>query len=347
MARPRKTGKGLPKRVYWQQGAWRYKAKDESEKAILGRLWTRLGITEDDVYRNYWPLVGSRISSVGGMSLLWKEYLRRVVPKKAPRTQKDDITMWGFLEPVFGDSHPGEITRGHGIEYLETRGAQAPSRAIKEFGVLRKMLNKAVDWEIIDRNPLAGTRVADYVKVDVRERTPEIWEMIAVKKHGPAVVQLFIDFKYQSGLDQSTCFGLKIPSFDGPGLPVQRSKTHKKGHIEWTDEFKETCRALIAFNNNRCPKLFCNTYGNPMQVDTFSQTFRAAVKRAIKAGDLTEPFTPNDIRSAHATDAEEIHGLDATSQLLNGPGARKHYVHMRGGQKITPLPGFPKKSVEN
>lgn len=338
MGRKRKNGNGLPAGVYFQSGAWRYKAKNDRERQILGKLWTRLGKTTDDVYQNYWNLVGSRIGAAGGMMLLWEAYKERVLPHKAKRTQDDNIEEWQFLEKVFGYCHPGEITRGDGIKYLELRSQKSKSGAKQEFALLRHMLNCAVDWEIIDRNPLLGTRVASYVKQPIRDRVPEEWELLAVKKHAPTIVQLFIDFKYQSGLDQSTCFALRIPSFDGPGLPVQRSKSSKKGYIEWSEEFKATCRALIAYNNNRCKYLFCNLRGRQMRVDSFSQQFRRAVDSAIAAGDLVERFTANDIRSAHGTDAEEIHGLDANKQLLNGPGAKKHYVHPRHGVRVQPLP---------
>lgn len=331
--------------VYWQSGAYRFKAVDPAHKRALGKLWTRLGKTEGEVHQNYWNLVGSRIGAAGGMQLLWEQYSSRVLPHKAPRTQDDNRKEWQFLEPVFGQCHPGEISRADGIRYLELRAQQSRSGAKQEFALLRHMLNCAVDWELIERNPLLGTRVAEYVKQPVRDRVPEIWELLAVKKHAPVVVQLFIDFKYQTGLDQSTCFGLRIPSFDGPGLPVKRSKTNKRGYIAWTDEFIATCRAIIAYNNNRCDHLFCNQSGQPMRVDSFSQQFRRAVRTAISAGDLTDPFTPNDIRSSHGTDAEEIHGLDATSQLLNGPGAKKHYVHLRHGQRVEPLP-LPKITKE-
>ncbi|MFL0802405.1 MAG: tyrosine-type recombinase/integrase [Agarilytica sp.] len=336
-----------------QSGQWRYKAKNEKERKILERLWTPLGKTDDDAYKNFWPLVGSKIGAKGGMDRLWKQYKTNILPRKSVRTQKDDEAMWKLMEPMFRGCHPSEITRQFGIEYLTTRGNKgimgynpAPSRAIKEYALLRHMLNMAVDWGIIDRNPLLGVRVKDYVKVEIRTRAPEVWELIAVKKHSDVSAKLFIDFKYMTGMDQSTAFSLPIPSFDGPGIPIQRSKTNKKGYIEWSNDLIDLCRELIAYNNNRCAYLFCNTKGNPVQVDTFGRRFKTYVTKAIAAGDLAEPFTPNDIRSGHGTDAEELYGLDATSQLLNSEGARKHYVHKRKGEKITPLPR-PNKSSDS
>lgn len=338
----------MPIGVYFQQGAWRYKAKSKREREVLGKLWTRLGASEEDVHRNYWDKVGSRIGATGGMELLWKQYEEKVLPQKKERTAKDDKIMWQFLKPVFGICHPSDISRADGIAYLEARGASAPSRAKKEFALLRHMLNKAVDWEIIERNPLQGTRVADYVKVAVRDRVPDLWELVAVKKHAIPAVDLFIDFKYQTGLDQAVIFALKIPDFSLPGIPVERSKTRNKGLIEWTEDLKLTCRALIALNNGRSEHLFCNSVGKPWRVDSFSQRFREAVKRAITTGDLVEPFTPNDIRSSYATDGEELYGRDATAQLLHSsPNAKKHYVHLRRGQKIQPLPLPRIKSKDN
>lgn len=345
MARPRKKGNGLPKGVYWQNGAWRYKAKNQHERDTLGKLWVRLGTTADDVYKNYWPMIGSKVGDSAGMDKLWEIYKSEVLPHKAPRTQKDDAAMWKIMQPMFEGCNPGSITRTWGIEYLKARGIKgippykpAPSRAAKEYALLRHMLTVALDKGIISTNPLLGVDVNNYVKNKVRDRTPEVWELIAVKKIAPIEISLFIDFKYMTGLDQSTCFKLPIPHFESPGIPVKRSKTHKRGYIEWTDELVDVCRALIAFNNNRCPNLFCNTIGNPWQVDSFSQRFRKIIQKAIKLGLITETFTPNDIRSSHGTDAEELYGLDATKQLLNSEGARKHYVHKRKGEKITPLP---------
>lgn len=319
------------------------------EKSILGKTWTLIGKTEEDVHENYWNLVGARIGDASGMDRLWVLYKKVAFPRQSIRTKEDNEKMWHFMQPMFADCHPGSITRVWGIQYLKARGITgiqganrfyepAPSRASKEFALLRHMLSVALDEGMIPMNPLLGVRVKEYLKMKVRDRTPEVWELIEVKKVAPIDICLFIDFKYMTGLDQSTIMGLPIPSFDLPVIPVQRSKTNKKGNIPWNDELKQLVRELIAFNNNRCDRLFCNTKGNPLKVDTFSQRFRRYVRLAIKNGRLAEEFAPNDIRSGHATDAEEIYNLDATKQLLNSEGARKHYVHKRRGDTITALP---------
>ena len=112
-----------------------------------------------------------------------------------------------------------------------------------------------------------------------------------------------------------------------------------RGFITFTDDLLATTKSLIAYNNHRCHYLFCNSLGRQVKVDSFSQVFRHSVRQAIAAGDLLQPFTPNDIRSSHATDAEEIYSLDATRQLLHSsPSTKLHYVHLRNGYRITPLP---------
>lgn len=349
MGRHRNKGYGLPKQVYWQNKAWRYKAVTPRQKAVLGKTWILLGKTEDEVHQHYWNRVGSKLGDASGMDKLWETYKKVAFPRQSERTKEDNKKMWAFMQPMFADCHPGSITRTWGIQYLKSRGITgiqgasrfyepAPSRASKEYALLRHMLTVALDEGIIATNPLKGVRVKEYLNIKVRDRTPEVWELIEVKKVASIDVALFIDFKYMTGLDQSTIVSLSIPSFDLPGIPVKRSKTNKKGHIPWTEDLIQVVRELIAYNNNRCDRLFCNTKGNPLKVATFAQRFRRCVKEAIALGKLAEEFTPNDIRSGHATDAEEIHGLDATKQLLNSEGARKHYVHKRRGDSITALP---------
>lgn len=342
MGRSRKSGFHLPRYVYWRKNQFAYKAKDEFEYERLGRRWTPLGKTERELWENYANLM-KRLGETSGMETLFTRYEREVIPTKGERTQEDNKKQLPRLKAVFGKMEPFQMTRSIGVQYLEKRSVQAKTQAKQEFALLRHILTKAVDWGMIQVNPLLGTQVNRILKIKVRDRVPELWELLAVKKHGDPLIKLWIDFKYQTGLNQKDILEFPLPDFKADQIPVARSKTNQRGYLELTEDLEATCRGLIALNKVQGPTLICNTRGKPMTGHAIWQRWRKAVLAAIEAGDLKESFTENDIRSAFATDSEELYGLDATAQLLHGSqSAKKHYVHKRRGHKVTPLPA-PKK----
>lgn len=338
MGRRRKSNPHFPKNVYLQAGAIRYKVPAEYRER-LGRSWIKLGTTEDEMWAEYGKLQAG-LNSAGGMQILFTRYRNEIIPTKAPRTQEDNLRHIVLLEQVFGDMEPGHVTRAMGIAYLRRRGAQAKTQAKQEFALLRHVMTCAVDWGAggMRVNPLLGTEVNKILQIKVRERVPEMWELLAVKKHGGEMIGLWIDMRYQTGLDQAVLLHLPVPRLDRDGIPVRRNKTHKRGMIEWTPDLRTTVTRILEMNRVQGLSLFCNSRGRPIKQRTFQSRWREAVKKAIKAGDLLENFHENDIRSKFATDSEELYGHDATDQLLHSSaGAKKHYVHRRQ-TKISSLP---------
>ncbi len=62
-----------------------------------------------------------------------------------------------WLIPVFGDVRLDELRRQDVEEYKSLRQA-APGTVAKELRTLQAIMNKAIDWEIIGRNPIKGVK---------------------------------------------------------------------------------------------------------------------------------------------------------------------------------------------
>jgi integrase len=84
-------------------------------------------------------------------------YLERVVPlMKSVRSESIRVRWW---MKYFGTRPLGQITRGELETFQrETRLRCRPATVNRELGRLRHMLNKAVEWDLLDENPMKGLK---------------------------------------------------------------------------------------------------------------------------------------------------------------------------------------------
>lgn len=324
----RKKDKHLPRRVYFKDGRYRYKVEDHNRER-LGKSWITLGKTEAEMWKSYSELM-TKLEQGAGMAVLFDRYQNEVIPTKKPRTQKDNLAELKKIRPVFEHMEPQAVTMAHAYQYLDIRGKQSKTQANHEMALLRHIFTMAVRWGALQHNPLFGLR--KHV-VAVRDRVPEAWEAIAVKKHCSTLLKLWIDFKWQTGLRQGDMISLKVSDITKEGIKVKAGKNARRGLIHITPELQATIDQILGLNKVQGMTLFCNARGKPLTSRVIQQQFRKAVLKAIECGDLQEAFTENDIRSSFATLSEE-QGHDASDQLLHRSGsAKNHYVH----KKTTPV----------
>jgi len=333
MARPRNKNTGLPPYVYLKNGAYRYQVPAHLKQRLL-KSWISLGKTTADMWTAYSKLQAD-LNNDGGMAILFERYTREVIPGKAPRTQIDNKREMKNLMAVFGKMEPELITQAMAYQYLDIRGQTSRTQANHEMALLRHVFTHAVSrgWCSMQSNPLQGMHK---LPVAVRDRTPSPDEFRAVRAHADAMMVLWMDLKWQTGLRQGDMLTIKLADLKPEGIRVKPNKNAKNGLIEWDDDLRGTVAAILAFNGVQGMTLFCDERGRPMQQRTIQSKFRRAVLAAIAAGDLQESFSENDIRSSFATESE-VMGLDATNQLLHKSGnAKKHYVH-RKTTRVTPM----------
>ncbi len=332
MSRHRDTHKHLPPRVYWKNGAYRYQVPALHKPRLDCKSWITLGKTESELWKSYAALM-QRLESGTGMILLFERYQRDVIPTKAPRTQRDNLAELKKLQAVFGHMEPGAITQAMAYQYMDIRGKQSPTQANHEMSLLRHIFTMAARWGVVPANPLQGMRK---IHIPVRDRVPSPAEAAAVQRHADPYTRLWIEFKWQTGLRLADMLKLKLADMSNEGIRIQANKNAKMGLIEWTPELRATVEKIKALNKVQGMTLFCDQRGRALKGRTMQERFKKATTAALAAGDLLEPFTENDIRSAFATASEE-QGHDASNQLLHRSAtAKRHYVH-RKVTRVVPI----------
>lgn len=105
------------------------------------------------------------------MKGIFDRYERDIVPKKAPRTQKDNKAEFKHLREGFDTAPIDAITPSMVAQYRDARTAK--TRANREIALLSHVFNMAREWGFTDKeNPCAGVRknkekVRDFYANDV------------------------------------------------------------------------------------------------------------------------------------------------------------------------------------
>lgn len=128
-------------------------SKKEAEKALNK-------IQSDIIHKKYSLPKDERIK----FSTFAKKYIKEhSIPTKTKRSYKTDITLLKNLIVFFGDLYLNEITDYHYEQYRNIRLKQkvknrnrmtSPTTINREGALLRSILNKAVQWDFLNYNPI-------------------------------------------------------------------------------------------------------------------------------------------------------------------------------------------------
>src|SRR5204862_502079 len=125
MGRKRKHNREMPRYVYWSHGQWFF-----AEKAT--KKWIALGADRADALREYGRLVEGK--ATGTMVEGFARYRRDVLPKKAPKTQREQLRQFERLASVFGRVPPASLSAGDVGQYLDRH--PNPVSANREIALL-------------------------------------------------------------------------------------------------------------------------------------------------------------------------------------------------------------------
>ncbi len=132
---------GIP-RVYWKDGAWRYKCNPRQAK-LVGKTWIKLGTDEEEAREafKHWE---SRLFPKAGMGRLFDRYEAEVIPlKPSERTRSSNRAELKRLRLVFADCEPEDINVHHVYAYLDKRGKQSRTQANHELALLKHIFKYA------------------------------------------------------------------------------------------------------------------------------------------------------------------------------------------------------------
>jgi len=332
--KPKTRDKYMPTYVHWQNGAWRFKTPKHLLPYVPERkTWIRLGVDKQEALKEYAKLMGN-LSNESAMSKLFNRYEAEVIPTKAPRTQRDNKKELKNLRSVFGNMHPVEITTMHCQQYLDIRGQSSKTQANHEIALLSHIFRKAMQWGIVDRNPVRGV---EKHKVKARDRNPEHWEIDLFLSVASPFIQAWVDFKLMTGLRQGDILAMKVDILRADGIWGRASKTGKRYFVEMDSELKAAINALMACNRVQGLTVVCNRSGQPLTEDAFRNRWQDAMNKALADTDLSERFTEHDLRARYATDLDE-QGGDVQESLQHGDRRTSDtYIRHKRPSRITVL----------
>lgn len=315
MGRTRQSRKDLPRRMYFDHGAYYFTPK-AGPKINLGR---DLG----DALRKYAEIV-QPAATRKNIGAVMDAYIAQKLPRLAPRTQADYLDAIGRLRPVFGAMWPEDLEPRHGYQYQHARGADV--RANRELAVLSNVMQQAIEEGIINANPLKQVRRA---KESPREREVLDEEVAGLLAHTPAWLDAYILIKSLTGLRQGDMLRLGKFSKRDDGLFVLTGKRQKRLLFAWTPALREAVAMAEALRRRPSEARWF-----PISGSGFKSAWARAMKKTVAGGG--ESFAENDLRAKVAGQALEM-GLDATSMLAHSSDAvtRRHYI--RGTRKVQPL----------
>ena len=339
--KPKTLHRDMPTYVHWKNGAWRFKAPKHLLAYVPGRkTWIKLGVDKQEALKRYAEIMGN-LSQESGMSKLFNRYEADVIPAKAPRTRKDNLKEMKQLRGVFGGMHPSEITTMHCQQYLDLRGKSSKTQANHEIALLSHIFRKAMQWGIVDRNPVKG---AEKHKIKARDRYVEDWELDEFLKASTPFIKAWVDVKLMTGLRQGDLLALPLNALREDGIAVTSRKTGRKGFIAWTPALKKAINALKACNRVQGMTVVCDRHGKPLSDSAFQNRWRAVMTDALEQTELAERFTEHDLRAKHATDVDQAGG-DATANLLHDD-KRTTDAYLRSKKPVNIVAWDRKKSGE-
>lgn len=271
-------------------------------------------------------------------------YRREVIPNKAPRTQRDNLTELAKLLEFFNDPpapfdaiKPGDVQ-----DYMRWRKA-APVRATREKALLSHMWNWARSERYTDLpNPCAG------IKGHATGRDAYIDDdtFLAIWNAGSDTLRDAMDLAYLTGQRPADVLCATEMDVHAGVLHFQQGKTGAKVRVEVTGALEAVLARISARKARQkvhCTRLVTNAHGQPIGVNAISRHWKAACEAA-----QVEGYQFRDLRAKAATDTEEASGSlrDAQRQLGHTSlRMTEHYARNRRGAKVKPT--GTRKNAEN
>jgi len=211
--------------------------------------------------------LGVQARRVSMFAELVKEYIAYAEANKAVSTAQSDKRRLAKLLAAFGAERLTEITQRKVERYMQDRRKEVkPATVNRDVALLRHMLNKAVDWEYLESNPLK--RVKPFKEPPGRTRyliDAERERLLDACKHSdsdmlyPVVLTALLTGMRKGELQELTWDDVNFPE---ARITVRRSKNNETRHIPIHRDLLEMLQQL----HNRYPYahyVFCKPDGKP------------------------------------------------------------------------------------
>jgi len=258
------------------------------------------------------------------MAAVFDRYERDIIPRKALRTQRDNLAEIRQLRNYFEKAPINGITPAHVAKYRDAR--TAPIRANREIATLSHIFNIAREWGLTtNENPCQGVRKNKELPRDFYANNA-IWNAVYAKAVGE--LRDAMDLAYLTGQRPADVLVMRKDDIEGSALGVKQKKTRKKLRIMLEiDGVENSLGALIRNILERnalhsSPYLLLANNGKrvtaPMLRRRWDDARTEAVKEAVAAGDhaLADRISQFQFRDIRPKAASEITDIDHASLLL-------------------------------
>lgn len=272
---------------------------------------------------------------------LAEQYQARVIPTKAPRTQKDNMREIANLVAVFGPAPLEQIQPTYIRGYLDSRMAMprkgakpappkaAPVRANREIALFSDIWNWGRSSGMMNlSNPADGV---DRHREFGRDRYVTDEELAAVWAVSCEPLRDALDLHYLTGQRPADVLRMRLTDVREGHLWVRQGKTRKPLRVVSEGPLAAVLERIQARTYKITSlAMVRNEQGQPMTYDALFNRF----EKARTAAGVN--FQLRDLRAKAATDLEDL----ALAQKLLGHTTRamtEQYVKTRVGEKVRPL----------
>jgi integrase len=230
---------GLPARVYFQCGAYRYRD--------LAGKWHRLGPRWDRAAKTNYVEASSEDPLPHSMAELINRTLAKYGPDKSPRSRADNETEAVNLKGFFGRMQPRAVTAVHVAQYRDARcdkhGKKAPVRANRELSLLSTVFAYGLEQGWCTVNPCRGVR-----RNKERPRTRNVEQaeydaFLAFARARGTTARMLVAtavLTYLTSQRGQDILALRLSEIREDGIHVTQLKSGGKVKvvIEWTDALR-------------------------------------------------------------------------------------------------------------
>lgn len=258
------------------------------------------------------------------MKSIFDRYERDIIPKKAERTQKDNLAELRQLRPYFDEAPIDAITPSQVAQYRDARTAKV--RANREIATLSHIFNMAREWGLTTKeNPCQGVRKNKEQPRDFYANDA-IWN--AVYRKAVAELRVAMDLAYLTGQRPADVLVMRRDDIEDGVLGVKQKKTHKKLRILLEVDGVESglgalIRSLLARNAaHGSPYLILTDGGKRVSASMLRLRWDDARDEAAKAAEaegdalLASRIRQFQFRDIRPKAASEIKDIEAASLLL-------------------------------
>ena len=236
----RKLPSGRWQASYWHEGH-RHLAPETFPTKALANMW--LSQMAAEIYSGEWMDPRS-----GEITLArWCDwYLENATHKRATTVARDRSVIETHLLPVLSDIALKDITPLKIRELVTSwTGTMAAATVRTDYGVLRAILNAAVDSDVIARSPCRGVRMPAHQRNEVRFVSPDELERLAAAT--PTEYRPMIYVAGVLGLRWSEVAGLRVGRLDlkARTLRVVETLAEVEGHVSFAEVKTPAARRTI------------------------------------------------------------------------------------------------------